>query len=146
MLTGATGAANLYIGVSRGAATVGEAFTTSWTGVGAVVALYEGTQTVAQTSAGLIQIKGAVTGETEAANAQADSAIVHTSAAGMVALKGTHGDMDTAAKAAAAEGMVSASATRSIFKSVANMLDTAMNIMTVAKPPPPPAPPRPPTN
>jgi len=58
--------------------------------------------------------------------------------------------MDTAAKAAALEGLVSASATRSIFKGAAKMLDTLLNIITVVKkpepPPPPPPPPTPPTH
>jgi hypothetical protein len=106
-----------------------------------VLGLYEATQTVAQAGAGVTQIVAAVTGRTAAANAKADNAIVHTSVAGNVALKVTHGNMDTAAKAVTAEGLVSTSATRSIFKSVATKLDTALNVLTVAKKPEALAPP-----
>jgi hypothetical protein len=147
VLTGLTGAANLYIGVDRGIAAFGELAATPATfGLSAVPGLYEATQTAAQAGAGLTQVGGAITGRTATANAKADSAIVHTSIAGNVALKVTHGNMDTAAKAAAAEGLVSTSFTRSIFKSVATMLDTALNVLTDAKkpePPPPPPPPQP---
>jgi RHS repeat-associated protein len=146
VLTRLTGAANLAIGVDRGLVAFGELAATPATfGVSTVAGLYEATQTAAQAGAGVSQIAGAITGRTEAANAKADSAIVHTSISGNVALKATHGNMDTAAKAAAAEVLVSTSATRSIFKSAAKMLDTALNILTTAKKPEPPPPPPPPT-
>jgi hypothetical protein len=145
LITGATGIANLVVAGFEGVGVVGEFLATPVTlGGSAALGAYEAVQTVAQGGAGLTQIGGAISGKTDAANAAADGMIVATSIAGSATLAATKGNMDAVTKAAAVEGMVSAGATRSVFKTVGTMLDTAMNIQTTAqKPAPAPKPPTP---
>lgn len=141
-----SGVANLAIAAYRGVEVGGEVLATPATGgLSVLAAAYEGVQAVTQAGAGITQIGGAISGKTEATNKAADAMVVGTSIAGAATLAATKGDLDAASKAAAVEGLVSASATRSIFKTVGTMLDTVMNIRQTTQKPPIPMPPLPPS-
>ena len=140
VIIGAAGAANVYVGADKAAASVVAAISTPvTTGAGAVAAAYEGYQAAGQMAAGVTQLAGAITGHTEKANQEADNITIHSSAVAMVTLAATK-DKTMAVNAAAFEGMASSSITRTVFKNAAAVVDTVSNFLQVlfsSKPPVP---------
>jgi RHS repeat-associated protein len=133
-ITGATGAANIYVGADKGAGAVAAFLSTPITTAGGLLAgLYEGYQAVGQMSSGVIQLGGAINGDTETANMKADDITIHSSAAAMVMLKITH-NSDMAVKSAAIEGIASSGLTKTIVQSAATVMDYVLNWFTVTPP------------
>lgn len=144
LVEGISGAANAYVAVDRAVGVVAEGLATPVTGgASGVLAAYEAVQTVSQLGAAATQLSGALSGNTKDTNKAADSMMVATSLAGVATLAVTKGNLNAASKATAAEGLVSSTVTRSIFNTVGKMVDTVMNMLTVARPasPKPPSPP-----
>lgn len=108
-------------------------FTPETGGVSGLAAAYEGYQAAGQMTAGVMQLGGAITGDTANGNRKADDITIHSSAVAMVTLKVTK-DRDKAVKSAAFEGIASSSLTRTVFKSAATVIDTVMNWFSVATP------------
>ena len=117
IITGATGAANVYVGADKAAGAVAAALSTPvTTGAGVAAAAYEGLQAAGQMAAGVTQLAGAITGDTANANQKADNITIHSSAVAMVTFAVTK-NRDMAVKSAAVEGIVSSSLTKTVFKS-----------------------------
>ena len=106
--------------------------------VGAVALGASGTYELAQGTAQLqsanLQIKAAISGNTDGVDDQVDRLTVSTSISGSVATSLNGGDYHAGAKWAAVEGLASGSLKRDLFEGIGNIIDTVLSAKGVVTP------------